>query len=72
MVDPQVKIIAVKDSPGFDIAHLQATHDKVVTYMVGTHGPFILRYHTNEYSQAKVEGDIQKEVDTLRAIGAIQ
>jgi len=71
-MDPQVKIISVKDSPGFDINSLQATHDKVVTYMVATHGPFILRYHSNEYNQQRVQADIQKEVDILRSMNAIQ
>jgi hypothetical protein len=72
MVDPLVKILAVKDSPGFDIAHLTPTNDKVVTYMVGDHGPFFLRYHANAYNQQTVEADIQKEVSTLRSIGAIK
>lgn len=72
MVDPLVKVVSVKDSAGFDLHTLQPLRDKIVTYMVGTHGPFILQYHLADYNQQKVEADIQKEVDTLRGIGAIQ
>lgn len=70
-MDPLVKVTSVKDSPGFDVHSLQPTQDKVVTYMVGTHGPFILRYHRNEYNQQRVQEDIQKEVDTLRSMNAL-
>jgi len=70
-MDPLVKILSVKDSPGFDINTLQPLRDKVVSYMVGTHGPFFLRYHLADYNDTRVQADIQKEVDTLRAINAI-
>lgn len=70
-MDPLVKIVSVKDSPGFDISTLMARNNKVVTYMVGDHGPFTLTYRAGEYNQAQVEQDIQVEVDTLRGLGAL-
>lgn len=72
MVDSLVTILSVKDAPGFDLHTLQPLRDKIVTYTVGQHGPFILRYHLGDYNQQKVEQDIQAEVDTLRGLGAIQ
>lgn len=70
-MDKLVTIISVRDSPGFDLTTLTARNNKVVTFMVGTHGPFTLTYKQDEYNQARVEKDIQAEVDTLRGIGAI-
>jgi hypothetical protein len=70
-MDPLVKIISVKDTPGFDPNTLQQLRDKSVTFMVGTHGPFYLNYHAGEYNQARVEQDIQAEVNTLRGLGAL-
>lgn len=70
-MDPLVKIVSVKDSPGFNIGTLQATSNKIVTYMVGDHGPFTLTYAVTEYNAERVQQDIQKEVDTLRGIGAL-
>lgn len=70
-MDPLVKIVSVKDSPGFNIGTLQALNNKIVTYMVGDHGPFTLTYAATEYNTERVQQDIQKEVDTLRGIGAL-
>lgn len=70
-MDPLVQIISVKDSPGFDIGTLQARPQKVVSYMVGNHGPFTLTYNAADYNAERVNQDVQKEVDTLRSIGAI-
>jgi hypothetical protein len=70
-MDSLVKIVSVKDSPGFDISTLTPHNNKVVTYTVGNHGPFTLTYRAGDYTQERVETDIQREVDTLRAIGAI-
>ncbi len=70
-MDPLVKIISVRDAVDLDVATLQPTRAKLVTYMVGQNGPFTLRYQASEYSQATVEAAIQKEVDTLRALHAI-
>lgn len=70
-MDALVKIISVKDSPGFDISTLTPHNNKVVTYTVGNHGPFTLTYRAGDYTQERVETDIQREVDTLRGIGAI-
>ena len=70
-MDSLVKIVSVKDLPGFDISTLTPHNRKQVTYTVGTQGPFTLTYSAAAYNQANVEQDIQREVDTLRAIGAI-
>jgi hypothetical protein len=70
-MDPLVKNVTVKDSPGFDIGTLRSTPQKVVTFNVGSNGPFSLTYAAADYTQERVQQDIQKEVDTLRGIGAI-
>lgn len=72
MADALVKIISVRDSNGFDFQTLQPLRDKVVTFMVGTHGPFILRYHLADYNETRVSADIQNEVNILRGIGALE
>lgn len=71
MLDSLVKIVSVKDQPGFDISTLTPRNSKVVTFTVGTHGPFTNTYAAGDYNQQRVEQDIQAEVDTLRGIGAI-
>jgi hypothetical protein len=71
-MDPLVNILSVKDSPGFDLATLTPRNNKVVTFTVGDHGPFTLTYKAGEYTQDRVQQDIQQEVDTLRGIGAIK
>lgn len=70
-MDTLVKIISVKDAPGFDIGTLRSNNQKLVTYMVGNHGPFTLSYAVADYTPEQVNQDIQREVDTLRGIGAI-
>lgn len=70
-MDSLVKVTSVKDVPGFDISTLTPRNRKVVTFTVGTHGPFTLTYAAGDYNQNRVEQDIQAEVDTLRGIGAI-
>lgn len=70
-MDPLVKILSVRDSPGFDIGTLTPHTNKIVTYTVGHNGPFTLTYRASDYTQDKVQADIQSEVDTLRGIGAI-
>lgn len=70
-MDTLVKIVSVKDSPGFDIGTLRTSQNKVVTFTVGSNGPFTLTYAAADYTQERVQADIQKEVDTLRGIGAL-
>ena len=43
---------------------------KRVTFYVGSNGPFTLDYSPGEYTADKVRADMEKEVETLRAIGA--
>jgi hypothetical protein len=70
-MDSLVKIVSVKDQPGFNTTTLQPMNTKVVTYTVGDNGPFTLYYPAGAYTQEAVQADIQREVDTLRGIGAI-
>ena len=70
-MDSLVRVISVRDTPGFDAATLQPLNGKVVTFMVGNNGPFTLNYRKEEYTEQRVQKDIQDEVTTLRAIGAI-
>lgn len=70
-MDPLVHITSVKDAVGFDPVTLNPLRNKVVTFVVGTHGPFNLAYKPSDYSQQRVEQDIQNEVDTLRSLGAL-
>lgn len=70
-MDPLVHITSVRDAVGLDPTSLMPLRNKVVTFMVGTHGPFTLNYKLGEYAQQRVEQDIQSEVDTLRALGAL-
>ena len=70
-MDSLVRIVSVKDQPGFNTTTLQPQNTKVVTYTVGDNGPFTLYYPAGSYSADKVQFDIQAEVDTLRSLGAI-
>lgn len=70
-MDALVKGITVRDTTGFNPATLTSSVSKVVTFYVGNNGPFTLTYAADKYNQQQVNADIQKEVDTLRAIGAI-
>lgn len=71
MLDALVKITNVKDAVGLDPTTLLPTRTKVVTFTVGTHGPFTLTTPASEYNEDYVHRETQREVDTLRAIGAI-
>ncbi len=71
MVDPLVKITNVKDAVGLDPTTLLPTRTKVVTYMVGTQGPFTLTTPAHDFTADYVQRETQREVDTLRAIGAL-
>ncbi len=44
---------------------------KIVTFRVGTHGPFTLTYPSAEFTAERVRADMMKEVETLKAIGAL-
>jgi lipopolysaccharide export system protein LptA len=45
---------------------------KRVTFYVGSNGPFVKSYPITAYSDAAVIADMVKEVDTLKAIGALK
>ncbi len=70
-MDALVRITLVKDAVGFDPNTLMPLRSKVVTYMIGAHGPFTLSYHHGEYTQQRVEQDIEKEVEILRGLGVL-
>jgi hypothetical protein len=63
--------ISVQDVTGVNGA-FQPTAQKRVTFYVGTSGPFFLTYDLKDYAADTVLADIQKEVDTLKSIGAIE
>ena len=41
---------------------------KLVSYFIGDSGPFVLRYHPDEYTAERVTADMAAEVAKLRAI----
>jgi hypothetical protein len=45
---------------------------KRVTFYVGRNGPFVKSYPITAYSDAAVIADMTAEVNTLKAIGALQ
>lgn len=67
MWDYTISNVHVQDVEGVD-TNLQPTVRKRVTYMVGKQGPFVLTYRASEYTAAIAQYDMQKEVDTLRAL----
>lgn len=71
MTNFNVNGISVQDVPSTNAA-LQAIVQKRVTFYVGTSGPFFLTYNLADYSADRVLADIQREVDTLKAIAAVQ
>lgn len=71
MKDFTVNGISVQDVTGVNPAY-QSVPQKKVTFYVGTSGPFFLTYDLKDYSADRVIADIQKEVDTLKAIAAVQ
>lgn len=70
-MDQAVKIDNVRDAVGFDPVTLFPTKRKVVTYHVGTHGPFTLDTPAEKFTADYVASETQKVADTLRATGAI-
>ncbi len=70
MIDELIRNVRVQDSVilGEQLTPLRV---KVVTYMVGTQGPFTLTYPSAEFTAERVREDMHKEVETLRAIGAL-
>jgi hypothetical protein len=69
MQDYAIRDVTVQDISGINNA-LQPTVSKRVTYYVGGSGPFFLTYAPDKYDAGVVLADMQKEVDTLKAIGA--
>ncbi len=69
MQDYSIRDVTVQDIPGVNGA-LQPTVSKRVTFYAGGSGPFFLTYAPDKYDAGTVLADMQKEVDTLKAIGA--
>ncbi len=70
MLDKLVHDVHIEDSPGLTKS-LQPMITKIITFSVADHGPFTIRTPAEQYSQAYVEVEIQKQVDILRALGVI-
>lgn len=71
MLDKDVKIQNVRNLTGFDPNTLLPTRQVQVTYMVGTHGPFILITPADHFTEAYLEVETGKIVTTLRNSGAL-
>lgn len=71
MLDPDVRITRVSDQVGFDPVTTLPTRNKVVEYMVGSHGPFRLVTPADHFTQEYVETETRKTADTLRGLNAI-
>lgn len=69
MQEYSVRDVTVQDIVGVNGA-LQPTVSKRVTFYVGGSGPFFLTYTQDQYDAGTVLADMQKEVETLKAIGA--
>lgn len=69
MQEYSVRDVMVQDISGTNGA-FQPTVSKRVTFYVGGSGPFFLTYAPDQYNAGTVLADMQKEVDTLKAIGA--
>ena len=69
MDDYEIKNVQVQDLTGID-REGNTTLTKRVTYQVGRNGPFVLDYPAAAYNADRVKMDMQKECETLRAIGA--
>ncbi len=66
----EVTDLKVSDSTRFN-RDGSATPIKVLTYFVGTQGPFRIEYAAGEFSADKVNRDLEKQVRELREIGAL-
>jgi len=71
MLTFNVNGVSVQDVPGLSPG-LQPTVQKRVTFYVGSSGPFFLTYDLKDYAPDRVITDINKEVDTLKAIAALE
>jgi hypothetical protein len=69
MDDYKIHDVVVSDVQGVD-ANLQPTITKRVTFKIGAHSSFIRLYSQADYTPDRVQADMQREVETLRAIGA--
>ncbi len=65
----EVNNVHVQDITGLD-AQGNTTITKRVTFYVGRNGPFVLNYSPTAYHADKVQADMQREVEILKAIGA--
>lgn len=70
-MDNEPRITNVRDQTGFDPQTTLPTRNKVVTFMVGHHGPFTLIYAHDKYNADQVNADVATQVQTLKQIGAI-
>lgn len=70
-MDALVKISNVRDQVGINPQTLAPSTNKVITYTVGTHGPFTLILAADQFTADAVSAGTQKTVDTLRALGQL-
>lgn len=71
MLDPQVRILRVFHTTGFDPVTLLPGAFTSVSYMVGDHGPFVLNTPTKEFTDAYVEAETTKQANILRSLRVV-
>jgi hypothetical protein len=68
---PEVTSVTVTDTMQFNPGQ-HPVRIKRVTFMVGSNGPFTKTYPIASYSKDKVIADMIAEVESLKAVGALQ
>lgn len=71
MLDPSVKIVNTKSLVGFDSKTALPLRVIQVDFTVGSHGPFTITTPSDQFTEAYLEQETGKIVQTLRAAGAL-
>jgi hypothetical protein len=66
-----VNNVTVTDGYGRVGANVQAQRIKVVKFYIGQNGPFTLQFALGDFTPDKVTAQMQEQVATLQAIGAV-
>lgn len=65
--DLTINNVSVREQPVFSPSGAIG-RNTVVTYFVGTHGPFTLTYQPNQFSPEKARSDMETQVVNLRRL----
>jgi hypothetical protein len=63
----QIRDVTISQQPMFK-ANGKVQDTKIVTYYIGSHGPFRKEYPAAEYDVQKVKADMASEVAGVRAV----